>query len=267
MVNFIHKESYDVQDLVQIVKLLRSEDGCPWDREQTHQSIRQNFIEETYEVCEAIDNGDVALLREELGDVLLQVVFHSRMEEERGTFNLQDVADEICKKLIVRHPHVFGDVTADTSSQVLVNWDEIKRKTKGHTTHTAAMESVARSLPALMRAEKLQSKARKAGFDWEDAAGAEAKVVEELQELKNADQAHRLEEAGDFLFAAVNLVRLCGIDSELALERASDKFLRRFGAMEKLAAAQGNRLETLTLSEMDKLWEEVKRLEGVGEEI
>lgn len=265
MVNFIHKECYDVQDLVQIVEILRSEDGCPWDREQTHESIRQNFIEETYEVCEAIDNGDVALLREELGDVLLQVVFHTRMEEERGSFNLRDVADEICKKLIVRHPHVFGDVTADTSAQVLVNWDEIKRKTKGHATHTDAMDSVARSLPALMRAEKLQSKARKAGFDWEDAAGAEAKVAEELQELKAADEAHRLEEAGDFLFAAVNLVRLYGVDSELALERASDKFLRRFGAMEKLAHAQGARLESLTLAEMDKLWEEIKRLEGVGE--
>lgn len=267
MVNFIHKDCYDVQDLVQIVKLLRSEDGCPWDREQTHQSIRQNFIEETYEVCEAIDNFDVALLREELGDVLLQVVFHAQMEDELGNFNLQAVADEVCKKLIVRHPHVFGDVTADTTSQVLANWDEIKRKTKGQKTHADAMDSVARSLPALMRAEKIQSKARKCGFDWEDARGAEDKVMEEIRELKEADAAHRQEEAGDFLFAAVNLVRLNGINPELALSRASDKFLRRFGAMEKLATERGLKLESLTLPEMDKLWEEVKRLEGVGGEL
>lgn len=267
MVNFIHKDCYDVQDLVQIVKLLRSEDGCPWDREQTHQSIRQNFIEETYEVCEAIDNSDVALLREELGDVLLQVVLHTQMEEELGNFNLQTVADEICKKLIVRHPHVFGDVAADTTSQVLKNWDDIKRKTKGQKTHSDAMDSVARSLPALMRAEKIQSKARKVGFDWEDASGAEDKVLEEIRELKEADDKHRLEEAGDFLFAAVNLVRLHGVDSELALSRASDKFLRRFTAMEKCATERGLKLESLTLSEMDKLWEEVKRLEGVGGEL
>lgn len=264
MVNFIHKDCYDVQDLVQIVKLLRSKDGCPWDREQTHESIRQNFIEETYEVCEAIDNKDVALLREELGDVLLQVVFHSLMEEEQGHFDLQDVADEICKKLIVRHPHVFGEVTAETSDQVLSNWDEIKRKTKGQSTHTSAMDSVARSLPALMRAEKIQSKARKVGFDWEDFSGAEDKLYEEMKELKEADEAHRLEEAGDFLFAAVNVVRLFGVNSELALERASDKFLRRFGAMEQAAAERGDRLEDLSLAEMDKLWDEVKRIEGVG---
>ena len=263
MVNFIHKDRYDVDDLVQIMKLLRSEDGCPWDREQTHQSIRQNFIEETYEVCEAIDNQDVALLREELGDVLLQVVFHSQMEEERGTFDLHDVADEICKKLILRHPHVFGEVQADTSAEVLTNWDEIKRKSKGHSTHTAAMDSVARSLPALMRAEKIQSKARNVGFDWADYTGAEAKLLEELGELKSADEAHRLEEAGDFLFAAVNVVRLFGINPELALSRASDKFLRRFGAVERAAAAQGKRLEEMTLSEMDELWDEVKRIEGV----
>ena len=263
MVNFIHKDRYDVNDLVQIMKLLRSEDGCPWDREQTHKSIRQNFIEETYEVCEAIDNDDVALLREELGDVLLQVVFHSQMEEERGTFNLHDVADEICKKLILRHPHVFGEVTADTSAEVLVNWDEIKRKSKGHSTHTAAMDSVAKSLPALMRAEKIQSKARKVGFDWADFTGAEAKLLEELAELKEADEAHRPEEAGDFLFAAVNVVRLFGVNSELALSRASDKFLRRFAGVERKALAQGKRLEDMTLAEMDKLWDEVKQVEGI----
>ena len=155
MAEFDFKEKYDVNDLVSIMKLLRSENGCPWDREQTHESIRKNFIEETYEVVEAIDKKDTALLREELGDVLLQVVFHSQMEAEKNSFDFSDVADEVCKKLIVRHPHIFSDVKADNSDQVLKNWDMINKETKGQETFAQTLESVPKVLPALMRAQKV----------------------------------------------------------------------------------------------------------------
>ena len=160
MVDFQYKDSYDVNDLVEIVRILRSPGGCPWDAEQTHESIRRDFLEETYEVAEAIDEGSTEHLKEELGDVLLQVALHTRMEEEQGNFNLNDVADGVCKKLIYRHPHVFGDVSVSGTGEVLTNWDALKRKEKHQATHTDALNSVARSLPALWRAEKVQKKAK-----------------------------------------------------------------------------------------------------------
>ena len=262
MINFLHKEKYNLEDLIEIMRILRSPQGCPWDREQTHQSIRMNFIEETYEACEAIDNGDTDLLKEELGDVLAQVVFHSLMEEEAGNFDINDVADGVCKKFIERHPHIFGDVTVRNSDQVLANWDDIKRTQKGHDTHFKAMDSVARSLPALMRAEKLQAKARKAGFDWPDVEGAFDKIAEETREVREAIRSGGVaEEVGDLLFAVVNVARFLKVNPEQALDAANEKFLRRFGAMERLSKQGDKPLEQMDLSEMDKLWEKVKQLE------
>ena len=186
MVDFQYKDSYGVKDLEEIVRLLRAPGGCPWDAEQTHQSIRRNFLEEAYEAVEAIDEGSPEHLKEELGDVLLQVVFHALMEQEAGRFDLDAVADGICKKLIFRHPHVFGTAAADTSEEVLVNWEALKRQEKGQQTTADAMDAVARSLPALWRADKLQSKAAKAGFEFADVSGALDKLDEETRELREA---------------------------------------------------------------------------------
>ena len=188
MVDFERKEKYNFNDLLRIMEILRAPDGCMWDREQDHQSIRQNFIEETYEVCEAIDEQDTEHLKEELGDVLLQVVFHAQMEKEKGVFDIEDVADGVCKKLIFRHPHIFGTVEVASSEEILRNWDELKRKEKHQKTDTSALESVAKSLPGLIRAAKLQKKAAKVGFDWDGPQGALDKVAEELDEVRRAAQ-------------------------------------------------------------------------------
>ena len=263
MVNFLKKERYDVRDLEEIVALLRAPGGCPWDAEQTHESSRRDFLEEAYEVAEAIDEADPEHLKEELGDVLLQVVFHAQMEKEAGRFNLDDAADGVCKKLIYRHPHVFGQVQVSGSGQVLENWDKLKRKEKGQQTHTDALNSVAHSLPALWRAEKVQKKARKAGFDWDDISGPMDKLYEELDELKAAVQVNGNieEELGDLLFAAVNLARFVNVDCETALTKATDKFSRRFEQVETLANEKGRAMEGMTLEELDKLWDEAKSKE------
>lgn len=260
MLNFVQKDFYDVKDLEEIVALLRAPGGCPWDAEQTHESSRRDFLEEAYEVAEAIDEGDPDHLKEELGDVLLQVVFHAQMEREAGRFDLHDAADGVCKKLIYRHPHVFGEVEVSGSSQVLENWDKLKRKEKGQETHTDALNSVARSLPALWRAEKVQKKARKAGFDWDEVSGPMDKLYEELDELKTAvaEGSNIEEELGDLLFAAVNLSRFVKVDCENALTAATDKFIRRFAQVEELAKEQGRAMESMTLAELDKLWDEAK---------
>lgn len=260
MINFEKKDFYGVKDLEEIVALLRAPGGCPWDAEQTHESSRRDFLEEAYEVAEAIDEGDPNHLKEELGDVLLQVVFHAQMEREVGRFDLDAVADGVCKKLIYRHPHVFGEVEVSGSSQVLENWDKLKRKEKGQASHTDALHSVARSLPALWRAEKVQAKARKAGFDWDEVSGPLDKLSEELDELKTAVDEHSNieEELGDLLFAAVNLSRFVKVDCENALTAATDKFIRRFAQVEELANQQGRPMESMTLAELDKLWEEAK---------
>jgi len=263
MVDFQYKDSYGVKDLKEIVRILRAPGGCPWDAEQSHESIRRNFLEEAYEVAEAIDEGNPEHLREELGDVLLQVMLHTRIEEEAGTFDLDAVADRACKKLIFRHPHVFGDVAVSDAGDVLRNWEALKREEKGQLTHADALESVARSLPALWRAEKTQNKAKKAGFDWPDVSGAMDKLAEELCELKTAvaEGSNVAEELGDLLFAAVNVSRFLKVDAEEALSKATDKFLLRFRQVEESAARTGRRLEDMTLPEMDELWNAAKHRE------
>jgi tetrapyrrole methylase family protein/MazG family protein len=260
MVDFMQKDFYTVSDLQEIVRLLRAPGGCPWDREQTHESIRRNFLEEAYEVAEAIDEQDADHLKEELGDVLLQVLFHSCIEEEAGRFSLDDVADGVSKKLIFRHPHVFGETEVKGSGEVLHNWEELKRQEKGQETHSQALSSVARSLPALWRAEKVQSKAKKVGFDWPSIDGAMDKLEEELSELREAvkDRSNPVEELGDLLFAAVNVARFLSADPEETLHKACDKFIHRFHLVEELAAQQGDTLERMSLAEMDGLWDQAK---------
>ena len=261
--NFNFKDRYDVNDLIDIVEILRSPDGCPWDREQDHKSIRRDFLEETYEVIEAINKDDKDLLLEELGDVLLQVVFHTQIEREKGTFELSDVADGICKKMIERHPHVFGDVNAETSEQVLENWDVIKKRTKQQKTQTESMLSIPREFPALMRADKVQKKASKVGFDWDSADGAFDKVSEELNELKEAynkgDKDNIHEELGDLLFSVVNVSRFVKVDSEEALTNSTDKFINRFSKVEKMANEQGMDMKNTDLATLDKLWDMAKK--------
>lgn len=260
MINFVRKERYGMKDLENIVSILRAPGGCPWDMEQTHASLRRGLIEESCEVIEAINEESPGHLKEELGDVLLQVVFHADIEKDAGRFDLEDVADGICKKLIFRHPHVFGDVSVADSAEVLVNWDKLKREEKGQETYTDTLTSVATSLPALWRAEKVQKKAKKAGFDWPDAAGALDKLSEELGELKEAiDQDTNVEEElGDLLFAAVNVARFVKADPEQTLTAATEKFISRFAKVEELARQQGRDMAQMPLSELDRLWEQVK---------
>lgn len=259
---FVEKPNYGFQDLIEIMKILRAPDGCPWDREQDHKSIRQDFIEETYEVIEAIDTEDKELLKEELGDVLLQVVFHSEIESEKGSFNIDDVCDGICKKLIIRHPHVFSDVRVETTDDVLTNWDNIKMQTKSQKKQSDAMDSVSKALPSLMRSAKLQKKAAKIGFDWEDVNGALDKVDEEVKELKEAvssgNKENMEEELGDLLFSVVNVSRFIKVDSEEALYKACDKFVSRFKKMEALATERNIDMENASLSQLDSLWDEIK---------
>ena len=259
MIDFVKKDSYSLNDLEHIVSILRAPGGCPWDGEQTHESLRRGMLEESYEVVEAIDEGSASHLKEELGDVLLQVVFHARMEQEEGRFDLDAVADGVCKKLIYRHPHVFGDVSVSGTGEVLSNWEELKRKEKGQATNTDALESVARSLPALWRAEKVQKKAQKAGFDWPDVSGALDKLSEELEELKvaAAQGTNVAEELGDLLFSAVNVSRFLKVDCEDALNQATDKFIDRFRKVEEQAGARP--MTEMTLDELDQLWERAKQ--------
>lgn len=263
MVEYQQKNNYSIGDLLDIVRLLRSEGGCPWDREQTHESIRNDFLEETCEVLEAIDLKDTALLREELGDVLLQVVFHSRIEEEQNNFTFDEVCDEVCKKLIVRHPHVFGDVTADNSEEVLKNWDSIKMKTKGQETYTDTLTSVANTLPALMRAQKVGKRAMRAGMDFRCAENAVACISAEKAELDkaiaNGDKANMEEELGDLLFSCVNAARHLGIDAEDALRKSTDKFVKRFSVTEKLVREDSLDMKELPIEELDIYWDKAKK--------
>lgn len=258
------RETYGMEDLLLLMRRLRGADGCPWDREQDHHSIRKNFLEETYEVLEAIDNEDPALLQEELGDVLLQVVFHAEMEQEKGRFGFADVCDGICKKLVQRHPHVFGSVNVSGTGEVLTNWDKIKEASKGQTTYTETLNSVPRVLPALMRSEKVQHRAAKSGFDYPGAPEAMKDLESEVAELREAmaekDQPHIEEELGDLLFAAVNVSRFVGADAEESLSKACDKFIGRFALVERLAGERGLSMKDQSLEELDKLWREAKKL-------
>lgn len=263
--DFEFKQKYCVDDLVEIMRILRSENGCPWDREQTHASIRRSFIEETYEVIEAINKEDSHLLCEELGDVLMQVVFHAQIEAEKQVFDFSDVADGVCKKLIERHPHVFGDVEVQSADDVLVNWDKIKSETKQRKTTADKMQSVPRELPALLRADKIQSQAAKVGFDWDTPDGALQKISEEQAELLAAVQAddreNMFEEIGDLLFSVVNTARKLQIDPEEALTAATDKFQARFTKVESTAKLRGIAMAQTPLEELDRLWDEAKAAE------
>ena len=260
MVNFERKSVYRFDDLVRILRILRAPDGCPWDRVQTHLSNRRNFLEEAYEAAEAFDRDDPDMMCEELGDVLMQVLFNVHMEEDAGRFTFDDVTDRVCRKLIFRHPHIFGDVTAETSEQVLVNWEALKREEKGLATTADAMDSVARSLPALWRADKLQSKAAKAGFEFPAVAGALDKLDEEVSELRSAVEqgTNYEEELGDVLFAAVKVGRFCGVDPEDALQKTCEKFLSRFRKVEDAAKAQGTSMDKLSPDELTALWNAAK---------
>ena len=255
--------------LAEIIAILRVE--CPWDRVQTHESLRAGMLEEAYEAVEAIDNKDLANLREELGDVLLQVVFHAHIEEERGGFDLTDVINEECEKMIRRHPHVFLEESennhAKSIDKVLEKWENIKVQERGDKRVTSRMEKVPKALPALTRANKIQKRAAESGFDWDDISGAFDKVKEEYREVisccqyENKDAARLKEEVGDLLFSVVNISRFLGIDPEDALNYTNNKFIRRFSHIEKTALACGRELEEMSLSEMDELWNEAKKLE------
>ena len=255
--------------LVDVIRALRAPDGCPWDRAQTHETMTREMIEEAYEVVQAIENKDTANLREELGDVMLQVVMHAAIAEENGEFTLADVCNEVSDKMIGRHPHVFGGNVekygfeqVNSVDNVLDLWENVKRSEKQETSQTSAMGKIPLSLPALIRAEKIQKKARKVGFDWPDVSGAFAKIDEETAELREAydqaDKDHISEELGDLLFAVVNTARFLDVDPEKALNSTSQKFMKRFSYVEEQAALQGKHLPDMTLEEMDALWEESK---------
>jgi len=256
------KKRYDFDDLLAVMERLRGTGGCPWDREQTHESLKQYLVEEAYEVLEAIDEEDMDKLCEELGDVLLQVVFHSRIAQERGDFDVNDVVHGITDKMIKRHTHIFGDDVCETSSEVLQNWEEIKQKEQKLATITDTLKHVPKHLPALMRSFKVQDKAARVGFDWDSVEGAINKVNEELREFldvyKTENYGKIIEELGDLLFAVVNVCRFKNVMPEFALCDTTEKFIRRFEYIEQKALEQGKKLQDMTLDEMDRLWNEAK---------
>lgn len=254
------KEVYTFEDLVSVVEVLRSEGGCPWDMEQDHHSIRDDLIEETYEVIEAIDNDDPVLLREELGDVMLQVVFHARIEAEEGRFDIDDVANDICVKLIHRHPHVFGDLSVSGSDQVLSNWEKIKSDEKERVTVTDKLKAIPPMLPALMRAAKVGKKA--SCFDFATAEDVMDKIAEEMVEVSEAmqegDKSAIEEEIGDLLLSVTSLCRKLGVKPEQALQNATDKFICRFEQIENEVIKSGKDINSMEMSELDQLWDEIK---------
>ena len=267
MEKFTEKKRYRLTDLVKLVRILRDPvTGCPWDKEQTHASIRQNMIEEAYEAAEAIDRDDRDLLCEELGDVLLQVLLHAEIERQSGGFDLDSIADRLCRKLILRHPHIFGTVEVGGSREVLNNWETIKRREKNHQTGSDAIDDVPHAMPALMRSQKVQKRAAYVGFEYAGADGAVKDLESEVSELKAAlaGRGNAAEEIGDVLFAAVNVARLTGADAELCALRSCEKFADRFRVVEWLAKEQGVDLKTAAPSQMDELWRKAKKhLESV----
>lgn len=256
------KDKYSIEDFLEIMQILRGPGGCPWDVEQTHKSIRRDLIEEAYETADAIDLDDSIALCEELGDLLLQVVFHSDIARRNGEFTFDEVVDGVAKKLILRHPHVFGDVEADTAEQVLDNWDAIKRVEKHQESYTDTLQSVPRAFPALLRAAKVQKRAAKAGFDWAEMSGAFDKLAEETDELKaavaNGNQCEIDEEFGDLLFSMVNVSRFIKVEPENALAKATDKFVKRFKLVEDECLSQGKDMKEMSLEELDAIWNKVK---------
>lgn len=254
-----NKKSYTFDNLCEIMDILRSENGCPWDREQTHKSIRNALIEEAYEAAEAIDEDSPEHMCEELGDVVLQSVFHAQIEKENGRFDIGDVMNGICEKLIRRHPHIFSEENALTSDKVLENWEKIKNEEKKRDTLKSRLDSVPKTFPALMRAQKISARCAKVKFDYPTIDEAMGKMLEELSEINNAKGKDELaEECGDFLFAVANYVRKLGIDAEECLNRAADKFSERMEMVEKYAEKMGKKMEECTQSELQNIWQVVK---------
>lgn len=258
-----NRSQYGIVELLQIMQVLRSENGCPWDKEQTHQSIRQDFLEECYEAVEAIDLDSVPMMREELGDVLLQVVFHCQIEAEQSHFSFDDICDELCRKLVVRHPHVFGTTEVSGSEDVLKNWDSIKQETKHQQTAADTLDGVCKALPALMYAQKLGKRAGRAGMDWKSAEEAFQYIRKETDELEAAmqsgDSRQIEEELGDLLFSCVNTARHLKIDAETAMRDAAEKFRKRFAETERLVLADHQDMASLDLERLDEYWAQAKK--------
>ncbi|MBN1624163.1 MAG: nucleoside triphosphate pyrophosphohydrolase [Clostridia bacterium] len=256
------KEKYTFDDLQKIMAKLRGPEGCPWDREQTHESLKRHMLEETYEALEAIEAADDEMMKEELGDVLLQIVFHGCIAEEDGRFDTSDIVDAISRKLIERHTHVFGEDIAKDSKAVLKNWDRIKNKSKGLKSHTEKINAIPKTYPALLRSLKIQEKAAKAGFDWNEVDGAIEKTMEEINEFmeacQNKDKQTIKNEMGDLLFSLVNVCRFMDIEPEITLQETSDRFSRRFAYVEESVHKIGKVMEDMSLAELDELWDKAK---------
>ena len=254
----VPKKLNQFDTLVNIIARLRAPDGCPWDREQTHASLREALLEECYEVLEALDEGDVRKLGEELGDLIMQVVFHAQIAAEAGQFDIGDVIRSINTKLVQRHPHVFGSLKVKDADEVLANWDELKKKERGN--ETSIIANVPKQLPALSYSQEIQSRAARAGFDWENIEGIIDKLVEEVREFKQTDsQEQRALEFGDLLFTLVNLARRLGIDPESSLREANRKFYQRFSYMEDVCRKRGVNFAELSFDKQNALWDEAKR--------
>jgi tetrapyrrole methylase family protein/MazG family protein len=254
-----NKKKYTLNNLLEIMKVLRSDNGCPWDKAQDHQSIKYALLEEACEAMESLDKKGYEAFADELGDVLLQVVFHSQIGSENGTFTIDDVLNKICTKLITRHTHIFGDDKSDSSDNALDIWEQNKKKEKGLMSTTEIMKDVCSYLPQLIRAEKVQKKAAKVGFDLDNIDGAYDKLKEEVDELKSAKtQSDIEEEFGDLLFSCVNIARFLKVNPEEALKKATDKFINRFEKLENKVVKAGKNLEEMTLSEMDEIWDRIK---------
>ncbi|HAR62405.1 MAG TPA: nucleoside triphosphate pyrophosphohydrolase [Candidatus Margulisbacteria bacterium] len=264
MKEFLVSVNDEMERLQEIVRRLRGDNGCPWDREQTHKSLKPYLLEETYEVMEAIDKAEPLLLCEELGDVLLHIVMHSAMAQEEKSFALEDVVRGISEKMIRRHPHVFGEIKVKSVNEVWENWDRIKKGEKLKENKGSILDSVPQALPALMRAEKLQRRAARIGFDWDSIAGAWNKVHEEIDEVEQIisttnEKEALTEELGDLLFSVVNVTRKLDIDAEEALRRAIEKFMGRFSYIEQQVTKTGKELKDVPLPELDRLWNEAKQ--------
>ncbi|MFR5265785.1 nucleoside triphosphate pyrophosphohydrolase [Clostridium sp.] len=259
---YIKQQKRGFDDLVNIIRILRAPNGCPWDREQNHESIKRELVEECYEVLDAIDKKDLKAMEEEIGDVLLHVVFHGLIAEENNEFDLTDITEGICNKMIFRHPHIFGDEIAKTSKDVIENWDEIKKEEKGYKTITDEINGVAVGLPSLIRARKIQKKAAKVGFDFENVDEAIKSLEEEIKEFKDVYKSKNVtrieDELGDVIFSTVNVGRLLSLDCEEVLEKSIEKFIKRFSAIERKAIENGQQLKDLNIDEMNELWERVK---------
>jgi tetrapyrrole methylase family protein/MazG family protein len=267
--DLLDKKRFVFSDLLKIMKRLRGEGGCPWDREQTHESIKMNAVEEAYEIIEAIDNNNMEALKEEIGDLLLQPVFQSRIAEDNKEFDIYDVISTLCGKLIYRHSHIFGHDKAENSRDALITWEKNKNTEKNQDTYTKSLKGVAKTFPSLTRAEKVQKRAAKCGFDFEKAEEVFAKLYEEIAELKEAvvknDNKEMLKEGGDLLFSVVNLLRKIGIDGEIALNNSTDKFIKRFEYMENSINKSGKTLDEVSLKEMEKYYTESKeRISGTN---